>query len=336
MISYNVIYQLVDYVLLNACSVNSTGLYNGKAGLSLCLFEMSRCLGDVYLEEQALNLLQEALVNRNQDISFENGSSGVGYVLIYLIRHKFIEADFYELFEEHLEKIIEQLALLEELHFREKTFHYIKVVYLLREMNLTCTNGRFMHYINFFLAESSLLLKERFLMVKNKSSNYSKMDLLGSVESYLSLLANCECIAPSLDLLELYAELYEKDLLISSYIVGYHLGNIAYALKNSRLEKLAVRNKRISLQNMHVDTMTLSQQIDMLWLLQKERNKYAGFINTLEVDLMQENGMRYFERKILRKIGDIDFIAGYESGIARFLLYWAYSSSCRIINQSFL
>lgn len=176
-------------------------------------------------------------------------------------------------------------------------------------------------------------------MVKNKSSNYSKIDLLDSVESYLSVLDNCECLAPSFELfelLELYAELYEKDRFISSYIVGYHLGNIAFALKNSRLEKLADRNKRISLQNMHIDTMTLSQQIDMLWLLQKERNKYASFINTLEVELMQESGMKYFDKKILQKIGDVDFIAGYESGIARFLLYWAYSSSCKIISQSFL
>lgn len=33
--------RLVDYVLLNSCSVNSSGLYNGKAGMALALFEVS-------------------------------------------------------------------------------------------------------------------------------------------------------------------------------------------------------------------------------------------------------------------------------------------------------
>ena len=33
MIKEETIRKLVDYILLNACSVNSSGLYNGKAGM---------------------------------------------------------------------------------------------------------------------------------------------------------------------------------------------------------------------------------------------------------------------------------------------------------------
>lgn len=68
------IIKLIDYVLLNAYSTNSAGLYNGKAGLSLCLFEASHFLNNEYLEEQAFELLLEALLTKNNDIGFENGS----------------------------------------------------------------------------------------------------------------------------------------------------------------------------------------------------------------------------------------------------------------------
>ena len=87
--------KLVDYLLLNAYSVNSSGLYNGKAGISLCLFEMSRFLQDEYIEEQAFELLKEFLLTKNEDIGFENGLSGVGYVLLYLIQKDFVGGTFY-------------------------------------------------------------------------------------------------------------------------------------------------------------------------------------------------------------------------------------------------
>ena len=74
----DVVRKLCDYILLNAYSVNSTGLYNGKAGFALCLFDVAYKLHDEYLEEQAYELLQEALLSRNEDISFENGLSGMG------------------------------------------------------------------------------------------------------------------------------------------------------------------------------------------------------------------------------------------------------------------
>lgn len=114
MIKEATIRKLVDYVLINACSVNSTGLYNGKAGLALSLFEVARYLQDEYIEEQAFDLLQESLLTKNKNINFENGLSGVGYVLLYLIENKFVDADFEELFGEKIEKILVDIDKLKE------------------------------------------------------------------------------------------------------------------------------------------------------------------------------------------------------------------------------
>ncbi len=51
MINKATILKLVDYCLLNACSVNSSGLYNGKAGIALALFDVARYLQDEYIND---------------------------------------------------------------------------------------------------------------------------------------------------------------------------------------------------------------------------------------------------------------------------------------------
>ena len=109
MINEATIRKIVDYMLLNACSINSSGLYSGKAGIALTLFEVARYLQDEYIEEQAFDLLQESLTSKTENISFEHGLSGIGYVLLYLIENKFIEADFDELFTDQYNKIIEEV-----------------------------------------------------------------------------------------------------------------------------------------------------------------------------------------------------------------------------------
>ena len=90
--------KLTDFVLLNACSVSSTGFYSGKAGMSLCLFEVARTLSDEYLEDNAFELLQESLLSKNNDIGFENGLSGIGYVLQYLIDNEYVKKAWSEYF----------------------------------------------------------------------------------------------------------------------------------------------------------------------------------------------------------------------------------------------
>ncbi|GHU65479.1 hypothetical protein FACS1894160_4960 [Bacteroidia bacterium] len=100
--------KLVDYILLNAYSVNSANLGDGKSGLSLCLFEMAGYLDDEDIEEQAYILLQEslALMNKGESTSFHTRPADIGFVLLYLITYQFIDADYDELFGEESNKMI--------------------------------------------------------------------------------------------------------------------------------------------------------------------------------------------------------------------------------------
>ncbi len=96
----DLINKITDYVLLNAYSLDSSGLYHGKAGISLALFEVARLMEDDYLEEHAFELLQEALLYEGDDLSLNNGYSGISFVFHYLIEHNFVDADVDELFGE--------------------------------------------------------------------------------------------------------------------------------------------------------------------------------------------------------------------------------------------
>lgn len=129
MISDTTIRKLVDYISLNACSVNSSGLYNGKSGISLALFETAKCLQDTEIEDKAFSLFQESLIRKTNDYGFENGMSGIGYVLIYLITNKLIDADFEDLFGDQREAIIKHFENIDKQP--DKLLVSYKIIYFL-------------------------------------------------------------------------------------------------------------------------------------------------------------------------------------------------------------
>ena len=102
-LSKEIIEQIASYIIQNSAALTSSGLFEGKAGHALCLFEINRLNLDEKIEDSAFRILQEALLSKTSIVSFGNGLSGIGYVLLYLIKYKHIEADFIELFEkQHL------------------------------------------------------------------------------------------------------------------------------------------------------------------------------------------------------------------------------------------
>lgn len=96
---------LSDYIMLVSVSNDFSNLYYGRSGISISLFEASRYLDDGFTEEYAFNLLQQSLLYDKSDISFDKGLTGIGFSLLYLIKNKFIDAKFEDLFSEQLEKI---------------------------------------------------------------------------------------------------------------------------------------------------------------------------------------------------------------------------------------
>lgn len=322
MIQESTIRKLVDYVLLNACSVNSSGLYNGKAGLSLALFEVARYLKDEYIEEQAFELLQESLLSKNENIDFENGLSGIGYVLLYLIENKFIDADFDELFIDNHLKIEKGLKELKKQKSTQQLFSYLSVVYYLCFSDKKGINRNTAHFIEYFSKETSKLLIDKLTTIGIANKVYSKMDILKTFELYLKVANSCNFFKPSIELLGRYAELYKQSKFSSNFFIGYYLNNIAKKLNDEELLFIGESNEKMGILNVHPQALSLSEKIDLFNLIEKNKNMYEVQINSLQVSFLKADSEELFEELLLQSINPTNFIAGYQSGIARFLLYY--------------
>lgn len=319
--------KLVDYLLLNAYSVNSSGLYNGKAGISLCLFEIARFLQDDYIENHAFELLQQSLLTRSEDIGFENGLSGVGYVLTYLIKNKFIDADFDELFGLQLKKIEKYIEKsdISEIGGEKFIRQNIKIVFFL---DLLCSCDSNYHYLArlfpIFSKAVSRLLNKYTSAIDKRQNVALKTEYITFFETYLTATAICDEFLISSEALDGYTLLFKRNRLISNFKIGYYLGNIITRDDASMLKKMEEVNKGYALQNIHLKMMPLAQYIDLLYLLRKNENLYKEYIELLEKGLFDDMSGEQLEQNLLSAIGKECFVAGYQSGIARFLLYLIY------------
>ncbi len=66
-LSSKVIQQIANYLLLNSIAIDSSGLYKGKAGHALCLFEIANFISDNQIEDAAFDILQEALLSKTNN-----------------------------------------------------------------------------------------------------------------------------------------------------------------------------------------------------------------------------------------------------------------------------
>ena len=179
--------------------------------MALALFEVSRYLQDEYIEEQAFDLLQEALLSKSEDISFENGLSGIGYVLIYLLENKFIEGDFEELFEAELEKIFVKLEKLKNYSSNEQIASFLKIIYFLISIEKYTNDKKRIYFINFFCEKTNIFLEKYISNLDMKFNRCLKDDFATFFETYVKVITYC---APhfrtSLVALKGYSRLYKK------------------------------------------------------------------------------------------------------------------------------
>ncbi|MFV0507362.1 MAG: hypothetical protein ACK5L5_11795 [Bacteroidales bacterium] len=321
MIKDSFISKLADYALMNACSVDSSGLYNGKAGISLALFETARRLKNKHTEEQASNLLKEALLSKMDDIGFENGLAGIGYLLSYLITHRFIEADFEELFgDKHckIETGIRALSKQDNTYILCKYLSIINYMHLLNEKMISAD-------FSFFAEQILERVGELLLMLFNKTdgNEYSKIDVINLFNSYLKAVYKYKHLIINKDLLKLYIDLYYKNKFISNFSVGHYLTLVGKASSSEKIISVGIDNKMQALQNIYPGALSLAERINILFLLRQDGIQYAQTINKLEQLFTSPTCEHSLETNILKSIQASNFIAGYQSGIARFLIYCA-------------
>ena len=320
--NHSLIHNLTNYLLLNAYSFRSNGLYNGKAGVSLCLFELSRHNNDEKVEEHALELLQEslALSDKTKDIYWEDGLSGIGFVLLYLIVNKFLDADFEELFGEQLRVIQSQLEKQTEFSKKDLTLTYLGTL-------LSHYQNKTEHIIPVFeiLKKNENILKKQLEAYDSIDSKEIKYDVLNHMESYVKTASICTNYKISKTLINRYIELYERRRAFGNFSTGHYLEKTAITEK----EKLIVGGiKRNAIQNIYPDTLSLAQRTELLYLMSQHNQCYQDQIKQLEKGLFDMDNLCY-ERDISLSVLNQDLMAGYSSGVARLLLYWVYKETNR-------
>ena len=288
--------QIAEYCMLNACSVPSSGLYDGRAGLSIALFRFSKKYCDTRAEDVAFELLEEALLMRNKDISFENGWAGIGYVLLYLIDHGCIDAEFDEFFLEKHQMIIDTCKEMDE----KALVRYALVVNYLRAHALSFRSDESMSLarrISSILTKNTIYQMERWESASLFDKDNVGLDKL--LNDYSFLAVNC----PDLFQLDRIRGIYNK-----IYQTGLIQRNEFFCLATNDTSEVSiiVEHKPYFLR-------------DLINLCVFDDNLYCEpFIQYLL-------SAKDIESTLARSVPENHYIPGYGFGMARLLLYLVVS-----------
>lgn len=324
--------EITDYILLNAFSVDSSGLYNGKAGLSLALFQVSRVFGSREIEDYAFDLLQESLLTKCKGIMFEKGLSGIGYVLLYLLNNKYIEGDFFDLFADNHMKIIDGIKIIEKVSDIE-ALSYLSLVYYLHGLEAVKENGENVKNINKILNRVESWLNKNFSTLESKVSETSKTDVLFIFSKYLKTINDCDAKV-SLPILEKYAKLYKDNVFSSNIFIGVYLYNIGGKF-NSSFRNMGMEHCQHAKKSLYYESLSLSQKIDIAFISRRNGNILDNFYKNVEKDIFSFN-MQMLEDNILLEMDtSSNLIAGYKTGLSRLISYYAYTMENPINRQYF-
>lgn len=87
--------SISDHLIVHSSGLNNLGLYHGKMGIVLFFAHYARYTDNLVYQEYAGDLLDEIFedIHAGITLDFENGLSGIGWGLLYLLKNHFIEGD---------------------------------------------------------------------------------------------------------------------------------------------------------------------------------------------------------------------------------------------------
>ena len=102
--------QIADHYLLRGLFCQEIGLWNGKTGMAIFFFLLSRQTHNRWYEEFAGELLDNVCNNLSQHcpITFADGLCGIGWAIEFLKKEGFIEGDTDEILEEVDKQVMER------------------------------------------------------------------------------------------------------------------------------------------------------------------------------------------------------------------------------------
>jgi hypothetical protein len=98
----NRLQRIANVLLLNASFIDNPGLLNGKMGIAIFFYHYSRYSKNKTYEDYAGELVDEIYeeINTSTAVNFENGLTGIGWGIEYLVKNGFVQADTDDALEE--------------------------------------------------------------------------------------------------------------------------------------------------------------------------------------------------------------------------------------------
>jgi len=104
--------RIINVLLLNASFIDNLGLMNGKMGIAIFFFHLSRETKNQIYENYAGELIDEIYdeITVDTPLDFENGLAGIGWGIEYLVQNGFLEADTDEVLEDFDNRLIQHFV----------------------------------------------------------------------------------------------------------------------------------------------------------------------------------------------------------------------------------
>jgi hypothetical protein len=102
-----ILLRIARLLMLHGSFNNNLGLMNGKMGIIIFFYHLSKYFDKKIYEDFAGELIDEIYkeIHNHYPSSFENGLSGIAWGMEYLIQNRFVEADANEVLED-LDKMV--------------------------------------------------------------------------------------------------------------------------------------------------------------------------------------------------------------------------------------
>lgn len=303
-------------LLLQSSTMQHLGLMGGKAGIAMSLCEYGNSCHDAYIEEQSLIMLREALLYNKQKISLQEGLSGIGLSLLYLIKKGLVQADFHELFHHQHKFIIDTVGLSscssEKKQYLYPVLHYLYVYQqLYHDRTIT-------PYIDSIC--SSLEDSLYYMLKPENYTVFSSRHIINLFCLYLQLSNMYKQKKPQDIILKEYIRLYTSGFIANHPIVGLLLMGSIKTFGLDSFTDIAQKNIR-SIPPYHIQFLNLSACIDISYLLHIYAPEEIGLLKQTEQHLLNIRNIDCLNVFCVSAIPSTSLRMSYQHGLARLLLY---------------
>jgi len=146
-------------------------------------------------------------------------------------------------------------------------------------------------------------------------------------EYYLRTSSLLDGYVISPHVLEHYEKLYLQGRIPNRFTTGFYIEKLSP--ENERLRSLGKTMQAYAAQNIYPDILSLSQRINLLYLLKQEEPIYKVHIQQLEKNVLNFDDSAY-EKQITQIIPLNKSTISYEEGLSRLLLYLIYTENLRV------